>query len=543
VPKPLINIDGKPIIAYVIDMFQGETDFLFICNQSHLDNPVYKMREILGQYCPSGKVVGISPHRLGPVHSVCQVEQLVNATQPVIVNYCDFSCFWNWGHFKRFVEATKCTGCMPAFRGFHPHCLGSTFYAYMREVNGWVWDIQEKQPYTSDRMSEYASSGTYYFKSGEVMRKAFRHVVEQNLSVGGEYYVSLAYKSLLEAGDPVALYEIQHYLAWGTPEDVAEYRTWSNAFRRLLDRSCRSVDPSGSVVMSMAGLGQRFQVEGYPQAKPLIPVFGKPMVAQATLDLPPAEQHAFVLRSDMAGYSEIAATLKVMHPQGVVESVSSVTEGQACTALLGLEALERQFNPLPEPVTFGACDYGSLYDAKAFEQLTRDPKIDVIVWGVRGHANAARCPALFGWVDATQDGKIRRISVKAALGSPATDPIVVGAFTFRRAADFRDSVNRLISRNVRVNNEYYLDAAINEAINLGLNCHLFEIDNFLCWGTPDDLKTFEYWQSCFHKWDGHPYSLNRDARIEHDSLGVLVDRFKATIPPLPGPHVGFGEVS
>ena len=27
-PKPLIVIDGKPIIAHVIDMFPGETDFL-----------------------------------------------------------------------------------------------------------------------------------------------------------------------------------------------------------------------------------------------------------------------------------------------------------------------------------------------------------------------------------------------------------------------------------------------------------------------------------------------------------------------------------
>jgi NDP-sugar pyrophosphorylase family protein len=32
VPKPLIEIDGKPIIAHVIDMFPGEDNFIFICN-------------------------------------------------------------------------------------------------------------------------------------------------------------------------------------------------------------------------------------------------------------------------------------------------------------------------------------------------------------------------------------------------------------------------------------------------------------------------------------------------------------------------------
>ena len=30
VPKPLIEIDGKPIIEYVVGMFPGENDFLFI---------------------------------------------------------------------------------------------------------------------------------------------------------------------------------------------------------------------------------------------------------------------------------------------------------------------------------------------------------------------------------------------------------------------------------------------------------------------------------------------------------------------------------
>ncbi|MEW5755401.1 MAG: hypothetical protein AB1810_03795 [Pseudomonadota bacterium] len=51
VPKPLIEIDGKPIIAHVIDMFPGEKNFVFVCNQDHLDNPGYKMREISYEYC------------------------------------------------------------------------------------------------------------------------------------------------------------------------------------------------------------------------------------------------------------------------------------------------------------------------------------------------------------------------------------------------------------------------------------------------------------------------------------------------------------
>lgn len=158
------------------------------------------------------KILGIEPHKLGPVHAVLQAADLINMQKPVIVNYCDFTCYWNWEHFKKFVSQIKCTGVIPAYKGFHPHMLGPTNYAYIQEKDGWVLDIQEKQPYTNNRMEEYASSGTYYFASGQMMLDAFTAIKEQDLNVNGEFYVSLAYKPLLAAGLPIAVYELQHFM-------------------------------------------------------------------------------------------------------------------------------------------------------------------------------------------------------------------------------------------------------------------------------------------------------------------------------------------
>ncbi|MBU3619993.1 sugar phosphate nucleotidyltransferase [Polynucleobacter sp. JS-Fieb-80-E5] len=94
VPKPLIEVEGKPIIAHVIDMFPGETNFFFICNQEHLDEQSFHMKEILQAYCPTGRVIGISPHKLGPIHAVFQIEALLNPDEQTVVNYCDFTCYW-----------------------------------------------------------------------------------------------------------------------------------------------------------------------------------------------------------------------------------------------------------------------------------------------------------------------------------------------------------------------------------------------------------------------------------------------------------------
>lgn len=532
-PKPLIEIDGKPVICHVIDMFPDEHDFLFICNRDHLANPAYRMEAILRAYCPAARIVGIAPHKLGPVHAVRQVGHLINPARPVVVNYCDFTCLWNWPHFKQFVASTGCDGAIPAYKGFHPHTLGSTNYAYLRESDGWVDEIQEKMPFTANRMEEYASSGTYYFSSGEVMHQALRQVVDQHLHTGGEYYVSLAYQAMLAVGKNVTVYPLQHFMQWGTPEDVAEYQGWSAAFRRLSSTQPAPAFPNGALVIPMAGLGQRFSAEGYVDTKPLIAVSGKPMVLQAAHDLPSAAHHCFVLRSDMPGHEAIAATLRRTYPGALIHDLPGLTEGQACSAMLGLDALSAAQGGVDGPVTFGACDNGALYDTGLFQALLDDPETDIIVWGARGHANAVRHPQMFGWIDAEQ-GHIRRVSVKVPLAAPATDPIVLGTFTFKKAEHFRRAVTRAIERGNRVNGEFYIDSCINEAIALGLRCRLFEVDAYLSWGTPNDLRTFEYWQSCFHQWAGHPYDLRCDARVAANAAEALAARYQALPPALPG---------
>jgi NDP-sugar pyrophosphorylase family protein len=524
VPKPLIEIENKPIIRHVVEMFPGESDFIFICNQDHLDNPAFAMEETLREVCPSGRVVGIEPHKLGPVHAVLEVVDQIDRSAPVVVNYCDFTCYWDWPHFRKFTQESGCVGAIPAYRGFHPHTLGSTNYAYMREEQGWVLDIQEKQPYTDNRMEEFASSGTYYFNSGATMISAFRAVMDRNLAVNGEYYVSLAYKPLLAENKPVAVYELQHFMQWGTPEDVAEYRNWSTAFRKLLEEDCVPATPTGTVIIPMAGMGMRFVQEGYAETKPLIPVSGLPMVVQAARSLPAAERYVFVLRKDMEGFGRISEVLQKTFDPAFLLPLDEVTNGQATTALMGLDALARFSGDIDGPVTFGACDFGALYSREAMRKFLDDSDTDVIVWGTRGNANAARNPQMFGWIDEV-DGEIRNISVKRPLGDPERDPIVLGTFSFRSSDIFRQCIQRLYQREGLVNGEYYLDSLINDAIALGMKCRLFEVDSYLSWGTPNDLRTFEYWQSCFHKWPGHPYRLEKDCRVDQADVKTLEDRY------------------
>jgi NDP-sugar pyrophosphorylase family protein len=505
IPKPLILMEGKPIIAHVIDMFPGETDFIFICNQNHLDEDKFRMRAILNEICPTGRVVGISPHKLGPVHAVQQVYESINDHSACVVNYCDFTCYWDFEQFKKMVGETECDGAIPAYRGFHPHSLGSTNYAYMREQDNRVLDIKEKEPFTDNRMNEYASSGTYYFKSGRVLKSCFDACVAEDLSLNGEFYVSLAYKPLLASNANIQIFELPHFMQWGTPEDVDEYNGWSEVFRNISEHKVPISSEGHAVIIPMAGLGQRFADEGYTLTKPLIPVKNQPMVLSAVDDLPIAEHHVFVLRADMPDVESIKSTIRSKYPSAIFEVLPEVSQGQAITCLAGLDALNREHTNFDGVVTFAACDNGAIYDGSRFLDWIHNEASDVLVWGARGHANAIRHPEMFGWIEEA-NGEISAVSVKKPLSNPRKDPIITGTVSFRSGAVFRRALESLVERDGRVNGEFYLDSCVNDALSLGMKCSFFENNQFISWGTPNDLKTFEYWASCFTKWNGHPFN-------------------------------------
>src|SRR5262245_39392781 len=82
VPKPLIEVAGRPIISYVADLFPGEADILFICNADHLAEPAFRMREILREIRPSCRIVGIASHDKGPVYAVSLVADMIRDDEP-----------------------------------------------------------------------------------------------------------------------------------------------------------------------------------------------------------------------------------------------------------------------------------------------------------------------------------------------------------------------------------------------------------------------------------------------------------------------------
>ena len=234
-PKPFINVHGRPIIDYVTKMFSGYEDdsFLFICREEHLENS--KAEEILKKIKPDAKIVTMSGQKLGPVHAVSLFFDLIKDDEPVLVSYCDYFMDWDWADFKKTVIENNCDGCVPAYTGFHPHLLPEkNLYASMRvDKDGWMQEIKEKHSFTEDKTQTFHSPGTYYFKSGAILKKYFQMAKDEDISLGGEYYSSLPYNLLVRDGLDVYVYDkITYFCQWGTPEDLQEYNYWFDLLKQ-----------------------------------------------------------------------------------------------------------------------------------------------------------------------------------------------------------------------------------------------------------------------------------------------------------------------
>jgi len=493
-PKPLIEVDGYPIIKHVVDLFPGVKDVTFICNEIHLKET--NMRDILNSISPNCKILEVSnENRKGPVDAVMKISDHIKDDSEIIVSYCDYGTYWDFNSFIKINREGNFDGSIACYKGFHPHMLGSDNYAFCREENGLLLEIKEKEPFTDNKMSEYASNGTYYFKSGKIVKKYFKELIELDLNLKGEYYVSLVYNLLVRDHLKVNIFEIKNMLQWGTPYDLEIYKSWSNYFSKKPMKKVYHKDDV-TLILPMAGRGSRFSKEGYNLPKPMIDVDGLPMVVKAVDCLPQSKNNIFVCIEEHINKYKVDKLLKKYYNCDII-SINETTEGQACTCEI---AIEKSNIDLESPILISACDNGVYYDVDKYMLMVNDESIDIIVWSFRNNQASKNNPDMYAWLKVDDNDNIQHVSCKKFIyENPLETHAIIGTMFFRKAKYFIDGLRKNYQDNIRSNGEFYVDDVLNQNIKDKLNVKVFEVENYICWGTPDDYNTYNYWKEYFIK--------------------------------------------
>lgn len=501
-PKPLIDVAGKPMIERVLEAFQPrqpDDRYLFVVNREHAEHT--QLVPTLERLVPDATVLVIDPHKDGPIQTLLAAQAHVDPNEEVILNYCDFGVDWSYPEFRRWLSAGGWDGAMSAYRGFHPHSLGPTLYAYMRVADDdeTVVEIREKHHFTSDKFAEYASSGLYYFRRAADLFEIARDMITSNERVQGEFYVSMAVQRLIERGGKVGVKSLDHFYQWGTPADLRDWEGWARALADLdgFIANAAARTTRAAQVVPMAGLGQRFRDRGYRDAKPFIDVAGKPMVERALGMLPRASSRVLVALEEHASDPRL---LDVAARAGArVTSLPALSSGQATTALLGTKELADD-----APVLFAPCDTGCIFDLDELAGIEAAGDADLVLFTARGHLPALWRPQMYGWVVA-EHGFARSCAVKRQVEGIAPDAqeVIVGTFWFASKALYVREYEAMVAEDDRVNGEFYIDTIARRMIERGARVRTLTAQKYVPWGTPEELDTFTYWNDVFR--DGRPF--------------------------------------
>ncbi len=485
-PKPLIPISGKPIVQHVTEMYPGVKDILFIVNRQHFTDPELNLEYSLRKFAPTAKIAVIDSHTLGPAWAVREASAYINLSSPVVVNYCDFSCVWDFEAFQRELES-GIDGLIATYSGFHPHMLRNSKYAYLSiDDSGRLIDIREKMSFTSEPMREPASSGTYGFANGKLLLSAIQNQIALGDSFNDEYYMSLTYKNMIASGLNIRNFEIERFFQWGTPEDFEDFKFQKDFFARKSANIPGDINVDRIEILA-AGGGTRFSEAGYEVIKPCLPVGEDFLAVQAMVSLGnPTQIRGILLQKEFVTPKEFTEELNRNHISR--RMVEGLTRGQAHSALIALSA-----QPTGSCI-IGTCDSlvfpGEQFDAPQSSKT-------IYAWVTTPNEYALQNPEQFGWVALAPSGEVTHSWVKERPHGHNQVYVITGTFYFGDDLQARDLIQNFLDEGSMVNDEYYLDSLLDFAALKGWGVFGLIPKLFVSLGTPEEYETYRYWETVF----------------------------------------------
>ena len=237
-----------------------------------------------------------------------------------------------------------------------------------------------------------------------------------------------------------------------------------------------------NIVIPMAGRGSRFLSAGYTVPKPLIPVCGRPMIEVVINNLRPRCDHRFFficLEEHVETYS-LLPKLQAYAPGASVICIEDVTAGAASTVLRAKEHIDSN-----DPLMIANSDQWVDVDVNDYLDKMMSNDIDGLIMTM--WANDPK----WSFLRANPEGLVVDVVEKQVISNEAT----VGIYNFRKGGDFVMASENMISKNIRVNNEFYVAPVFNELIQTGKKIGYWNIgregEGMYGLGLPADLELFE----------------------------------------------------
>tara|TARA_B100001123_G_C15309910_1_gene1024011 strand:+ start:1253 stop:2632 length:1380 start_codon:yes stop_codon:yes gene_type:complete len=240
-------------------------------------------------------------------------------------------------------------------------------------------------------------------------------------------------------------------------------------------------DDDLNIVIPMAGEGSRFTKAGYTFPKPMIEVHKKPMIQLIVESLGLRGKIIFIVRKSHLEKYNIKSLLNIIAPNCKIIVIDKLTEGAACTVLLAKKYIDND-----KPLIIANSDQFIEWSPSETMYNFSTKKID----GGILTFNAVHPKWSYAKVD--KNDVVTEVAEKKVISNHAT----VGVYYWKKGSNFVKYAEQMISKNIRVNNEFYVCPVFNEAIKDKKIIKISDVESMWGLGTPEDL---DYYLKYFEK--------------------------------------------
>jgi HAD superfamily hydrolase (TIGR01509 family) len=210
-PKPLIEIDGKPMIQVVVENLNVEAHFIFIVQKEHYEK--YNLKQLLNLIAPNCDIIQVEGITQGAACTTLLAKELIDNDQPLMMANSDQFVEWNSNECLYAFTADDIDGGIVTFEATHPKWS----FARLNE-DGFICEVAEKNP-----ISNIATVGIYYWKKGSDYVKYAEQMIGKNIRTNNEFYVCPVFNEAIADGKKIRSKQIEKMWGLGTPEDLNHF--------------------------------------------------------------------------------------------------------------------------------------------------------------------------------------------------------------------------------------------------------------------------------------------------------------------------------
>ena len=207
-PKPLIDVNGKPMIQVVVDNINIEANYIFVVRKEHRIK--YNLDTLLNLIAPNCKIVEVNQITEGAACTTLLAKQFINNDNPLLMANSDQFVEWDSNEFMYKMIEKKIDCGILSFKSTHPKWSFAKI-----DDHGYVTEVAEKKP-----ISDIATVGIYYWKKGSDYVKYAEQMINKNIRVNNEFYVCPVFNEAIKDNKKITTFNIEKMWGLGTPEDL-----------------------------------------------------------------------------------------------------------------------------------------------------------------------------------------------------------------------------------------------------------------------------------------------------------------------------------